>query len=74
MTDKQIKLAADIYNLERQKEIIDSELKPKREELLNSIKEYGTYECGDHIVIKKHIEETHVKAFDRRPYDTLQIK
>ena len=74
MNDKIIKLTADIYNLEHQREIIDSELKPKREELLNSIKDYGSFTCGDHIVIKKHVDETHIKAFDRRPYDTITVK
>ena len=74
MTDKIIKLADDIYNLERQKEIIDAELKPKRSELLEKITEYGTHECGDHIVIKKHVDETFVKSFTRKSFDTIQVK
>ncbi len=74
ITDTLIKLTADIYNLERQKEILDTELKPKREELLNKITEYGSFSVGDHIVIKKHIEETYIKAYDRKPYDTIQVK
>ncbi len=69
-----IKLASDIYNLERQKEVIDAELKPKREELLEKITDYGIFQAGDHTVTKTHFEATHIKAFDRRPYDTIKVK
>ena len=73
INDNIIKLAAQVYQLENQKRIIESELKPLREELLDKV-EVGTHECGDHIVIKKHVDATFIEGYNRKPYDSIQVK
>ncbi len=73
MNDKLIKTVDTIYQLEREIEGLKAKLTPLREELIEKI-ELGTHTIGDHIVIKKHVDETFVKAFTRKAYDTIQVK
>ncbi len=74
ITPKIIELTAQVYILERQKEVLDDELKPLRAELLEKVTECGKFEAGDHIIIKKHVDEAEVKAFTRKAYDTISVK
>ncbi len=74
INDELIKNVDSAYQIEREIEALQAELKPLREKIIGKIIEYGTFTIGEHLVIKKHIEEAHIKAYDRRPYDTLTIK
>ena len=73
MSDKLVKTVDRIYQIEREIEVLKSELKPLRDEVQGKL-EYGTYQIGDHVAIKSHMEATRIEAYDRKPYDVLKIK
>lgn len=70
---KLITLVNDIYELEREMEMLKDKLSPLKETLMKEI-DIGKHQVGEHIVTKFEVPPTEIKAHIRAGYIRLQVK